>query len=60
MSDKDKLFVVMSILKKIGKKIEAAKDKHKDRIKLEELAVSRYETTIVMKYIFDQIEERTK
>jgi hypothetical protein len=60
MSDKDKLFIVMSVLKKISKKIEISKEKHKDRINLGEFAVSRYDATIVIKHIFEEIEERTK
>ena len=60
MSDKDKLFIVMSVLKKISKKIEVAKGKHKERIKLGEIAASRHEATIVMEYISKEIEEQCK
>lgn len=59
MSDKDKLFIVMSILKETKKEIEKALKKGCE-VDLGGNGINCSEANKVIKHIFEEIEERTK
>lgn len=59
MSDKDKLFVVMSVLKETKKEIEKALKKDCE-VDLGGNGINCSEANKVIEHIFEEIEERTK